>query len=72
MKSTEVYAVLGQELTPVLAPAGFKRGRAFLSWYRAGNGGYLYMAKLDRKWSRTAQRLGGNGRRPEGESGPRA
>src|ERR1700722_8320294 len=40
MKSTEVYAVLKQELAPMLTPAGFKRGRSFLSWSRATGSRY--------------------------------
>jgi hypothetical protein len=39
MKSTEVYGVLKQELAPMLTPAGFKRGRSFLSWSRASEDG---------------------------------
>jgi len=38
MKSTEVYGVLKRELSPVLKPLGFKRGKSFLSWFRIHNG----------------------------------
>jgi len=38
MNSTEVYGVLKRELSPVLKPLGFKRGKSFLSWFRIHNG----------------------------------
>jgi hypothetical protein len=43
VKSTEVYGVLEQELSPVLKPFGFKRGNSFLSWFRVNNGMYTVL-----------------------------
>ena len=43
MKSTEVYGVLKQKLSPVLKPLGFKRGKSLLSWFRIHNGSYTVL-----------------------------
>jgi hypothetical protein len=43
MKSTEVYASLRSELTPLLKSLGFNRGKALLSWARQHNGRYTVL-----------------------------
>jgi hypothetical protein len=43
MKSTEVYASIRNELTPLLKSLGFSRGKALLSWARQHNGRYTVL-----------------------------
>jgi len=41
MKSSEVYAILKQELDPLLKASGFKRAKSLLSWSRPHDGQHI-------------------------------